>query len=707
MMPTVSSSLDSLFTPRSIAFIGLSERAHAPATRGLRHCRRLGFEGPMFGINPRHASLHGLPCHASLAALDQPVDLAVVALDAAASLDAVAECVEHGVGSVMVCSAGWGEAGPQGQARSEALARLLRQGDTRLLGPNCIGVGNAAAGLCMAYNSSFEHFAFRHRWPVGMVCQSGAMLGGMLLNAEDSGFGVEAFVHVGNGLDLSLEEAAAHLLARDDIHALALMIEGLSPGGGFEALALQARDAGKRIAVFKAGRSDAGRVAVASHTGALAGSDDLFDAFCDELGVLRVREPEDLLPAAGMLSRWRRPRGRGVLVCSLSGGAASVLADELSDQMLELPGLDARTIDACEALAPRLLHAHNPLDVGSTVFSDPGIAGRALALACADPAIDAACWVGVGAPRDERSSALLEDAVARLAASNKPAVIVALSGHGQEAGFAAARAAGIPVARSLHAAAVLLSAALHTAPSAPPAQPASAEPPGPAPLPEQEARALLRSHGLPMLITEWAETPDEAERCARGMPAPVVLKGMVPGIAHKTEAGLVALELRTAEAVGRAARAMLARHPTLTGFSVERMVSGGIETMVGVRNDPQLGPMLAFGLGGIGVEVLRDIAFRRCPLDRAGALGLIKQTRAGRLLHGFRGKPAADVDALAEALIALSRFAHLHRDVIAEVEINPLIVLETGHGVHAVDALVVRQDTTAPTPRRHSCNDAS
>lgn len=705
-MPLPAASLRPLFAPRSIAFIGLSERDQAPATRGLRHCRRLGFSGELFAVNPKHASLHGLACHSSISAIGRPVDLAVVALDATASLDAVADCVAAGAGAVMVCSAGWGESGPEGRDRSQALAALLRQGRTRLLGPNCIGLGNAAAGLCMAYNSSFEHIAFRYRWPVGIVCQSGAMLGGMLLNAEDAGFGVEAFVHVGNGLDIALEEAAAHMLERDDIQALALMVEGLSVGGGFEALALQARDAGKRIAVFKAGRSDAGRQAVASHTGAIAGSDELFDAFCEGLGVLRVREPEDLLPCAAMLSRWSGARGRGVLVCSLSGGAASVLADDLTEHALELPMPAPATAAACEALAPALLRAGNPLDVGSTVFSDPAIAGRALQLACADPGVDAACWVGVGAPRDARSQALLQDAVAQLAGSGKPSVVVALSGHAQESGFAPARVAGIPVARSMRAASVLLSAALHGAPRAEQAPRPAAAHAVPLPMPENEARALLRAYGLPVLPSEVVDTPEAAERCAQAMPAPLVLKGLVPGVAHKTEAGLVALGLPTPEAVGDAARSMRKRHPALSGFSLECMVSGGIETMAGVRNDPQLGPMLAFGLGGIGVELLGDVAFRRCPVDRAGALALIGKTRAGALLHGFRGKPAADVEALADALVALSRFAHTHRAEISEVEINPLIVLEAGHGVHAVDALVVRSNTAEPLQRRHPCNAA-
>jgi len=697
----VRASLDPLFAPRSIAFIGASDRPQAPASRGIRHCQRLGYTGALYPINPRHPSLFGLKSHASIAAVPGPVDLAVVAVAAAAAVEAVRDCIASGVRSVVVCSAGWAEAGADGQARSETLQRLIAGSSTRLLGPNCIGLGNTASRMCVAYNSSFEHLALRHRWPVGFACQSGAMLGGLLLNAEDTGFGVESFAHVGNGLDIPLEEAAGYLLQQDRVQALALLVEGLSSGDAFVSLARQAREAGKRIAVFKAGRSAAGRVAVASHTGALAGADELFDAVCDEHGVVRVDEPEDLIPTSAMLARHRGARGRRVLVFTLSGGAASVMADELALRKLVLPGLSQQTLEACEALAPELLRASNPMDAGSTVFTEPDLCGRALALALADESVDAACWIGVGAPRDERSIGLLNDAVERLAAAGKPAVIVALSGHAAEAGFEPARDAAIPVARSLRAAGALLSAALVDAPQTGFAgrgetvagsgtTPPHALPAGKA-LPEIQARQLLKKHHLPMLDACVATDVDELAALAETTGFPVVLKGLVDGMAHKSEAGLVALGLRSTLEVREAVRAMIARQPMahFAGFSVERMIEGGIETLIGVRNDPQFGPMLAFGLGGVAVELFEDLAFRRCPIERDGALALIASTRAGRLLNGYRGRPRADIEALTEAMVALSRFAMCHRETIVEVEINPLIVLRAGHGVAAVDALVV------------------
>ncbi len=700
----VRCSLDAMIAPRSVAFIGASERVNAPASRGLRHCLRLGFPGEMYAVNPKHAQTHAtlfdVPCLASLSELPSPVDAAVIALPADATLDAVGQCRRAGVKSVVICSSGWGESGPEGLQREQALRTLLVGSPMRVLGPNCIGVGSAAARYCVAYNSSFEHIAFRYRRPVGVVCQSGAMLGGLLLNGEDAGIGVEAFIHVGNGLDVPLEEAAAFLLERGEIETLALMIEGLSDGRAFVALARRARSLGKQIAVFKAGVSEVGRQAVRSHTGALAGSDEIFDAVCREEGVVRVEEPEDLLPVARMLGRALVPRGRRVLVYTLSGGGASVLADALSREGLAMPELGAQTRLQCAALGDQFIQAANPFDVGSSVFSDPDAARAALQIAVADEGIDATVWIGVGAPRDERSNQLLGSALDVLAKSGKPAVILPMSGTPVEAGFSSAHALDIPVARSARAAAGLVAAALRAAPvdavasaAAVLAQAVMPEAPAPRLLNEAEAKAELQRAGFPVLPPVFVATQDElaAATAAAGLEFPLVLKGIARGVAHKMEAGLVQLRLRDGAAVSAAAAAMRTRNPHLQfeGFTLEPMLEGGVETVIGVRVDAQFGPMLMFGLGGTSVELMRDVAFMQCPCTPDAALALIDRTLAGRLLRGFRGSPRADIEALVAAMVRLSEYAVERAASILEIEVNPFVVLPQGQGAKAVDALIV------------------
>jgi len=691
--------LSALFAPRSIAFIGASERVNAPASRGLRHCLRLGFDGPIHAVNPKHESLFGVRCVPSVAALPEPVDLAVIALLADATLEAVAACARHGVRAVVICSSGWGEAGDEGRARDRRLRELVRSSQLRVLGPNCIGVGAASARFCVAYNSSFEHIAFRHRRPIGVACQSGAMLGGLLLNAEDAGIGVEAFAHVGNGADVSLEEAGAFLLEQPNIRTLALMIEGLSDAAAFVALARRARVLDKRIAVFKAGSSDAGSRAVRSHTGALAGSDEIFSAVCDDEGIVRVREPEDLLPVARVLNRGHAPAGRRVLVFSLSGGGASVLADELSAAGLSLPELSPATRQRCDALGNPFIRTANPMDVGGSVFSDPDAAREALSIAVQDAEVDAVCWIGVGAPRDERSNLLLGAALDVLSRCDKPAFVVPMSGTPVEPGFERAHALDIPVTRSVKSAALLAWAALLDS-LALPASPAAASRRAPAHaaavgrvIAETAARAELGAHGIPVLASHFVADAEALGDLAARLGFPLVLKGIVRGVAHKTEAGLVEVGITDAPKAVEAARRMRLRNPEIAfdGFTLERQLVGGVETVVGARVDPQFGPMLMFGLGGVAVELFGDVAFTACPCTPQRARELIDRTRAGRLLAGFRGRPAADRDALVDAMVALSNYAAGHAADIVEVEVNPLIVLPEGQGAHAVDALIVRR----------------
>jgi len=693
-VPTVDvrngSDLSALFAPRSIAFVGASERANAPATRGLRHCLRLGFEGTLVAVNPKYPSLLGVPCVGSIESLDTPVDLAVIALPADATLEAVAQCARRGVRAAVICSSGWGETGAEGQGREAELRALLAGTSMRVLGPNCIGAGSASARACVAYNSSFEHLALRHTRPIGVACQSGAMLGGLLLNAEDAGIGVEAFAHVGNGVDISLEDAATYLLEQPGIRSLALMIEGLSDGHAFVALARRARDLGKSIAVFKAGVSEVGSRAVRSHTGVLAGSDAIFDAVCRDEGVTRVEEPEDLLAVARMLSQPYRPAGRRVLVYTLSGGGASVLADELARQDLAIPELAASTRAQCDALDNPFIRAANPFDVGGSVFSDPDAPRAALAIAARDPDIDAVCWIGVGAPRDERSRQLLAGALSVLAECGKPSVIVPMSGTVAEPGFAPAHALDVPVARSARSAALLMSIALRAAPAVALHRSPASVPVSGRVLSENQAKDELRRHGLSILESRFAADVGTVRQRAAAMAFPVVLKGIAQGVAHKTERGLVALNVQSVDEAEAAARTMLKRNPDLVfdGFTLERQLDGGIETVIGVRVDAQFGPMLMFGLGGTLVELFREVAFTACPCSAERARELIGRTRAAPLLAGYRGLPPADVDALVRSMVLLSEYAALHSDRVTEVEINPLVVLGQGHGVCAVDALI-------------------
>lgn len=695
-----SASLAALFRPRSIAFIGASERANTPASRGLRHCVRLGFKGALHPVNPKHAELFGVPCQPTLAKVPGPVDLAMIALGADATLEAVAECQRLGVKAVVACSAGWEETGTdEGRARAAKLRALLAGSPMRLLGPNCMGTGNPELGLCLGYNSSFETITFPRPGRVGLITQSGAMLGGVVLNGEDCGADIGLFAHVGNATDVGMEEIMEYMVDDPAVRVLALMIEGIHKPRAFAAAAASARAAGKPVVAFKAGSSEIGRQAVQSHTGALAGSDQVFSAVCRELGIVRVEESEDLMGMAGALAAWadKRPVGHGrLLVYTLSGGAASIMADECQRVGVPIPPLAESTLHRMDKVLPSYVKAGNPLDVGGGVFSDPELPRKTLAIALEDPEMDVALWVGVGAPRDERSRLMLDQALEAFGNCPLPTMIVPVSGHEQEPGFARAREMRIPLLRSLRAAAQLVAHAMQLSQALPaPGSPAApdAVPPLPAEalVDEVRSKALLARIGLPVPPSRIVADAGDVAAAAQALGFPVVIKGRVEGVTHKSELGIVKLGITSPEAAREAAEdiARRASEHRLEGFLVEKMVRGGVEVVLGIKRDPGFGPMLMFGLGGVAVELFGDVAFGRCPLSPQGARALIDPTRAARLLRGFRGQPAMDEAALVDAMVQLSRFAAAHAETLEEMDVNPLLVLPQGQGVCALDAVIV------------------
>ncbi|MET4575524.1 acyl-CoA synthetase (NDP forming) [Ottowia thiooxydans] len=690
-------ALSSLFHPQSIAFIGASERPNTPASRGLRNCLRHGFKGGLYPINPKYPELFGVPCYKTLADLPELPDLVMIALSAEMTLSAVAECKAAGVKTVVVCSAGWEEQGPEGVERAQRLQQIMVGAQMRMLGPNCLGAGNPAQGLCLGYNSSFESMAHARTGRVGLVTQSGAMMGGLLLNGEDAGADIGLYAHVGNAMDIGMEELAQHMLENAQIDVVALMIEGLRQPQRFLELARRARAIGKPLVVFKAGASELGRQAVMSHTGALAGSDEVFAAVCREEGILRVSESEDLLSTASALAKWKnkRPVGKaGLLVFTLSGGAASILADECADADVPVPELSAATLQKLSAILPSYVKASNPLDVGGAVFSDPELPRRALAIALEDEAIDSVLWVGVGAPRDDRSQLWLNQALDVMATSDKASIIIPVSGYVQEAGFERARAMGVPVARSLRASAQLNGfARKFNQATYPPGEYGAGIPELPkigGLIDEVQSKALLKALGLKVPDSRVANTAADVESCARELAGTVVVKGLARGIAHKSEHGLVALNLGTPEAARAAAEKMQAQAAELEflGFLVERMATKGVEVVLGIKRDPGFGPVLMFGLGGISVELFKDVAFGMCPLSPESARELIGLTKAAELLRGFRGQPKADEPALIDAMVRLSQFAAHHAGRLSEMDVNPVIVLPQGQGVLALDAMI-------------------
>ncbi|MBI3937310.1 MAG: acetate--CoA ligase family protein [Betaproteobacteria bacterium] len=699
------SSLERLFSPRGIAIVG----AQADPSRGggqpLRALLSYGYAGRVYPVNPRHSKMAGLKCYASLSDIDGPCDVAVIAIPAAGVIDAVKECGASGIPHAVVYSAAFGESGEQGTSREKELADAARNSGVRLIGPNCLGVVNITDHVYAAFGSMTRAPRLRSG-PVSMVSQSGGFGYSIVLRCAASGAGFRYLVSSGNEIDVTTPELIDAYLDDPDTKVVVSYIEGVVDGRALMDAGRKAAQVGKAILMWKAGNSEQGRRAAASHTGSMTGSYDIYQAAMRQAGIIEVRSFEEVAELVKVFSTGRLPRGRNVALMSASGGAAAVFADTAEQVGLSLPPATPRTVARLKTAG--LLgagSASNPIDCAPGFLNDDIACKFAVAADAmlGDPNIDQLCMMlmTVLGKQALNGARALVSAVQR---RNKP--ILVFSSVPRDTAEEACRLleeAGIPILSSpanVACAAAATAAYVETrerlarpAPNAkrqstPPELPAA-----PGALSEVDSKRLLARYGVPV-TRDVLVPPGEDAKCS-GLRPPFAVKVVSPDIAHKTEAGCVRLNVAGGAALRIALNDVLAGaqcaapDARIDGVLVSEMITDGVEALVGVVNDPAFGPVVAFGLGGVFTEVLHDLSYRVVPFDRETAHAMIGELRAKAIFRGVRGKPALDTQALADALVAVSQLAWDLRDRIQELDINPLLVRPHGKGVAAADALVV------------------
>jgi acetyl-CoA synthetase/acetyltransferase len=641
-------------------------------------------------VNPGRDEIQGVPCLSSPSELPEGIDLAVVLLPADAVLEAVRACIGRGVGAVAVFSGGFRESGPEGAARELELASIAREGGVRLLGPNCPGfVSTWTRTAC-----SSSAFATRDEMfpgPVSFVLGSGAVAGIVCDRAFDRGIGVGTAVCTGNALDVDVADVVRHLARDGETRAIGLFLEGVGEGTRLMDALAEARERGVGVAALKVGRTDGGRSVVASHTAALVGSDAAFDAMCATLGVVRVDDYDDLLETANLLATAPRP-GRRLAVAGASGGMNAALADAADANGLDLPPLGPETVARLGGVVPDFGAAMNPADVSSAIVADPAGLGRALEVLAGDPDIEGV--VVVVGDHPPRLSELLADGIAAAAGRLEGRVVAQWSaGSLSSPGVTRLNRAGVPVIESPERCMRTIARAMRAdAAPGPPYAPAQTPLP-PGPLAESEAKRLLEGRGVPAPRRVAVRDParvDEALAGA-GLGDDLVVKADCAGAVHKADAGAVRVGVRAEDAgrvaseVWRSARTALGAD-RVRGLLVEERARPLAELMVSVHRDPHVGAVVTVGAGGALVEVLADTACRLAPVEPAEAGRMLDELRLAPLLRGHRGAPAADRDALAGAIAAVSRLGPLLGAGVDLVEVNPLAALPGG--VLALDAVV-------------------
>lgn len=690
-----------LFNPQSIAVIGASSKPGALSWWPLHLVGTKGFQGKIYPVNPTRDEIEGHRSYPSLGAVPGPVDLAVIALNAERTPDAIRECAAAGVKSVVLPTQGFGETGPEGAAIEREMVAVARAHGMRIVGPNTDGIANLATGAIGSIQPLFEEGITPG--PVGLVTQSGATASSLLVRLKRAGIGCKLYASAGNEIDLGLVDYMSVMVQDPDIKIILSFVEALREPRKFVKVAEMAAELGKPIVLIKVGRSEEGARRAAAHTGALAGADSLYDALFASCGVLRVSELSELVAVAKLFLTQGAPKIPGIGIISVSGGQAGALADKASAIGVPVPAISQAAEDRLTA-ALQFGKGFNPCDLTGEIARDPSLALKVYEGFSSEEAIGMIVYArkhltadaGVGAAQ------LLGDRVTQADAT--PLAIYAMDGSvwGREAEIYIDR--GIPVfdnLNDLYTAIDRLAAwsAFRRAPDVPaPPRPNGAVHDFRGVVADEDAKRLLLETGLTIPAEHFAADRDAAVAAAKAIGFPVVMKIVSARIPHKTEAGGVVLGLRTDDEVAAAFDAMLASARAYLGDAdadgvlVQEQIEGATEVILGMKVDPAMGAFVVVGLGGIFTELLQDVAVRVAPVDARGARDMIESLRGVGLLRGFRGAAPRDIDALVDAIVRFSSFGAAQAHWLAEADLNPVLVLEEGKGVRLVDALFVGKD---------------
>ena len=689
--------LDALLRPASVAVIGASNDPTRIGGRPIRYLRAAGFAGRVYPVNPRHAEVQGLPAFPRIEDVPEAVDLAIVAVPAPSVVDTVQACAARGVQVVVIYSAGFAEMGAEGRRLQQRLREIAAETGLRIVGPNCLGVYNSELGFFATFSTTLED-GFPAPGGVALVSQSGAYGSHLSLLARKRNIDIRYWVTTGNEADVSVPEVLGWLAEQDDVSVIMAHAEGITDREALVRALGTARARRKPVVFQKVGVTEVGAQAAQSHTASLAGADPIYEAAFRQFGAYRARDTDEMLDIAYAASFGVFPESPRVALVSISGGVGVQMADAAVGFGLDVAPLGESAQTRLKAALP-YASPRNPVDITAQAFNRIELIADNLGIVFEEEQHDAVVAFFTYVAAADGMIEPIRQAI-HAARERRPGCALVLSIVAPPDVVRQYEAVGCPVfedpTRAVRAVAALhrFSRIFAERADAPAIAPRAASLPD-GPLSELQAKRLLADAGVPVVQEELARNPDEAARIAAAFGGPVAVKLCAPGVLHKTEVGGVVLDVsneaearRAYETVTSQARAT---DPAIRieGVLIAPMVTGGVETIIGIRQDPTFGPVVMFGLGGTFVEVIDDVSFRVAPFDEAEAHRLIAETRAGKVLCGARGMGPYDVAAVAAALARLSVFAAQHGDRIDSAEINPFVVLPEGRGAIALDAVIV------------------
>lgn len=692
-------ALSYLFEPRGVAIVGASSDLTRIGGQPVRALNRFGFRGAVYPVNPKYQEIDGLRCYASVADIGGPCDVALIAVPAQAASAAVRACGAAGIPFCIVLSAGYRETGAAGAALEAELRQAAAEAGTRLIGPNCQGLLNLTTRLYAGFGSVFQEPELL-AGSVSLVSQSGGFGFSVLMSCSARGIGFRVALSTGNEADVTTPEAIEALIEDAGTRIICAYIESVADGRRLMAAGRRAIAAGKPLLVWKSGNSADGARAATSHTGSMTGRYDVYRAAFRQSGIIEIFDIDDLADACRAFLGGVLPAGPRVASVGISGGAGILFTDRAIARGLTLATLGEDTNRQLRAAIPSFGSIANPVDVTASVFNDAALLTGVVNAILGDPQVDQLAVLLASLPGEAalRSARAIREAIAR---HHKPIMLSwAPSRKRAEAARALLDEGHVPIyespVRVAEAAAWLATfSAARTAapPTAPPNVARITLPADAGPLDEATSKALLAQIGIPV-AREVMLSADAEKPTALDLKFPVAVKILSRDIAHKSEAGGVVLSVTDLDGIATAIRSIRANlkrqrpDATIDGFIVAEMISDGLETLIGVLRDPSFGPVVAFGLGGVAAEVLKDVTYRVAPFGVDEARVMTGELRAAALFGAFRGRGALDVEALADTIARVSVLA-AQEDRIAELDINPLFVRSRGQGVVAADALIV------------------
>ena len=699
-----------LMAPRSVAMVGATDHPTSFGGRVFQQMTNFGYAGRIYPVNPRLKEIHGLKCYPGLKDLPETPDHVGIVVASERVFDVLADCAAIGVRFVTVFSGGFAESGtPEGRERQQRLIEFGRKSGIRFMGPNCNGVVNFIDRFAMTSTAAIRG-QYAAAGDIGVVSHSGG-LGqiNVMWRAMEHGLGISYEASCGNEADIDTLDFARFMLHSETTNVVLLAIEGIKSGEKFRRLAQEAAELEKPLVILKIGSTEAGSRAAVSHTGTIAGDNDIINAMCRQYGLIKVNECNELYETAVFLRQRRWPVGRGLAAVAPTGGNIVNVADAGASFGLQWNPFTPETQKALGKLMPGYGKVGNPTDLTSAATGDQEFYRKALTTIAADPGVDVMIPI-VPSPTKKN----LLQTVDILKQCGKQTAMLWVGGCVDAPDFKARDliSAGVVVYRDATPCARAIRAAFdfgqyvqaRKSGALTPVRPAGIDQAQAAialsrfgeKITEREAKQGLACYGLPVTQEALAQNADEAVSLAAKIGGKVVLKIDSPDIAHKTEAGGVRLGVEGAAAISESFDAIIksarayAPGAKINGVLVQEMARPGVEMMLGVIRDPVFGPIVAVGLGGIFVEVLKDIAYRAAPVTPTQANEMLDELRGVKLLAGVRGMSERDRDAVVDAIVRLSWFAHDFRNDIVEMDINPLMVYERGAGARVLDALIVR-----------------